>query len=63
VDVKYRNKGIATDMLNEARNILDDKIFLFIDKNKYNTEVLLKFYKKNGFLIEYENDVEYKMWK
>lgn len=63
VDIKYRNKGIATNMLNEARDILDDKIFLFIDKNKYNTEVLLKFYKKNGFFIEYENDIEYKMWK
>lgn len=60
-DKEYRNKGIATRILNVAKQTMKTPIFLFIDKNKQNTQYLLKFYFSNGFYIEYENDVEYKM--
>jgi len=63
VDINYRNRGYATKLLNTACDILADTVYLFVDKNKYNTEILVNFYKKNGFEIEYENDVEYKMFK
>jgi ribosomal protein S18 acetylase RimI-like enzyme len=63
VDFNYRNRGYATKLLSTACDILVDTVYLFVDKNKYNTELLVNFYKKNGFEIEYENDVEYKMFK
>jgi ribosomal protein S18 acetylase RimI-like enzyme len=63
VDFNYRNKGYATKLLSTACDILVDTVYLFVDKNKYNTELLVNFYKKNGFEIDYENDVEYKMFK
>jgi ribosomal protein S18 acetylase RimI-like enzyme len=63
VDYNYRNRGYAIKLLSTACDILVDTVYLFVDKNKYNTEQLVKFYKKNGFEIEYENDVEYKMFK
>jgi GNAT superfamily N-acetyltransferase len=60
-DKEYRNQGIATRILNVAKQTMKTPIFLFIDKNKQNTQYLLKFYFSNGFYIDYENDVEYKM--
>ena len=63
VDFNYRNRGYATKLLSTTCDVMTDTIFLFVDKNKYNTERLVNFYKKNGFEIEYENDVEYKMFK
>jgi ribosomal protein S18 acetylase RimI-like enzyme len=63
VDFNYRNRGYATKLLSTACDILVDTVYLFVDKNKYNTELLVNFYKKNGFEIDYENDVEYKMFK
>jgi len=61
VNSNYRNKGIATNLINKSKEILQDTIYLFVDKNKSNTEYLVKFYEKNDFIIEYENDIEIKM--
>jgi len=61
VNSNYRNKGIATNLINKSKEILQDTIYLFVDKNKSNTEYLVKFYEKNDFIIEYENDIEFKM--
>lgn len=60
-DKEYRNRGIATKILNVAKQTMKTPIFLFIDKNKQNTKKLLKFYFSNDFYIDYDNDVEYKM--
>lgn len=60
-DKEYRNLGIATQILNVAKQSMKKPIFLFIDKNKQNTKYLLNFYISNGFYIDYENEVEYKM--
>jgi len=57
----HREKGIATSILNTSKKCLLNPIFLFINKNQETTEKLLKFYLKNGFKIDYENDFEYKM--
>ena len=61
VNINYRNRGIATGIINKSKEILQDTIHLFVDKNKSNTEYLVKFYEKNDFIIEYENDIEFKM--
>lgn len=61
VNVNYRNRGIAMQIINKSLDILEKPVHLFVDKNKSNTEYLLEFYKKKGFSIEYENDIEYKM--
>jgi ribosomal protein S18 acetylase RimI-like enzyme len=61
VNSNYRNRGIATGLINKSKEILQDTIYLFVDKNKSNTEYLVKFYEKNDFIIEYENDIEFKM--
>jgi ribosomal protein S18 acetylase RimI-like enzyme len=61
VNSNYRNRGIATGLINKSKEILQDTIHLFVDKNKSNTEYLVKFYEKNDFIIEYENDIEFKM--
>jgi len=61
VNSNYRNRGIATGIINKSKEILQDTIHLFVDKNKSNTEYLVKFYEKNDFIIEYENDIEFKM--
>ena len=60
VNINYRNRGIATGIINKSKEILQDTIHLFVDKNKSNTEYLVKFYEKNDFIIEYENDIEFK---
>ena len=61
VNINYRNRGIASQLLQKSKEILQESIYLFIDKNKSNTDYLVNFYIKNGFLIDLENDVEYKM--
>jgi ribosomal protein S18 acetylase RimI-like enzyme len=61
VNSNYRNRGIATGLINKSKEILQDTIHLFVDKNKSNTEYLIKFYENNDFIIEYENDIEFKM--
>ena len=61
-NVNYRNRGIASKMISRVKEELGaEPIYLFVDKNKSTTEYLVNFYKKNEFIIEYENDVEYKM--
>lgn len=59
----HRKKGYATKLLNKAFDILNGTIYLFVDKNKSNTSFLTSFYKKNGFIIEYQNKDEIKMYK
>lgn len=61
VTKEHRNKGIATQMLNVSKQMLPSPFYLYIDKNKENTEYLLNFYKSNSFKVLSENDVEYKM--
>ena len=61
VNINYRNRGIATGLINKSKEILQDTIHLFVDKNKSNTDYLIAFYKKNNFSVEYENDIEVKM--
>ena len=61
-NVNYRNKGIASKMISRAKEDLGgEPIYLFVDKNKSTTEYLVIFYKKSKFIIECENDLEYKM--
>jgi hypothetical protein len=61
-NVNYRNKGIASKMISRAKEELGgEPIYLFVDKNKSTTEYLVIFYKKSKFIIECENDLEYKM--
>ena len=61
-NINYRNRGIASKMISKAKEELGaEPIYLFVDKNKSTTEYLVNFYKKCEFIIEYENDVEYKM--
>ncbi len=61
VNINYRNRGIASQLLQKSKEILQESIYLFIDKHKSNTDYLVNFYIKNGFLIDLENDLEYKM--
>jgi ribosomal protein S18 acetylase RimI-like enzyme len=62
VDINYRNQGIATQLLNSLSD--NEKYILFIDKNKNNDHLkLIEFYKKRGFIISSENDIEIKMIK
>lgn len=63
VDTNHREKGYATKLLNKAFDILNGTIYLFVDKNKSNTSFLTSFYKKHGFIIEYQNKEEIKMYK
>ena len=63
VDINYRNQGIATQLLNSLCN--NEKYILFIDKHENNDShlKLIDFYKKRGFIISSENDIEIKMIK
>jgi ribosomal protein S18 acetylase RimI-like enzyme len=63
-DINYRNQGIASELIESARNMLGGTIYLFINKTKdrADTDNLLKFYTKRNFNIEFENEVEYKMY-
>ena len=62
VDINYRNQGIATELLNSLPD--NEKYILFIDKNNDNSHLkLIDFYKKQGFILSSENDIEIKMKK
>jgi ribosomal protein S18 acetylase RimI-like enzyme len=62
VDINYRNQGIATELLNSLPD--NEKYILFIDKNNDNSHIkLIDFYKKQGFILSSENDIEIKMKK
>jgi len=61
VNPNYRNRGIATHIINKSIEVLEKPLHLFVDKNKSNTDYLINFYKKKGFEIEYENNIEYKL--
>ena len=63
IDNNYRNRGYATKLIKMATDILKGTIYLFVDKNKENTDLLLTFYEKQGFILEYDNEAEYKMFK
>ena len=62
VNINYRNRGIASKLISRAKEELgDESIYLFVDKNKSTTDYLVNFYKKYDFVIDVENDIEYKM--
>jgi ribosomal protein S18 acetylase RimI-like enzyme len=62
VNINYRNRGIASKMISRAKEELGtEPIYLFVDKNKSTTDYLVNFYKKYEFVIDFENDIEYKM--
>jgi ribosomal protein S18 acetylase RimI-like enzyme len=61
VNPNYRNRGIATHIINKSIEVLEKPLHLFVDKNKSNTDYLINFYKKKGFELEYENNIEYKL--
>lgn len=73
IDNNYRNKGLATSILNLISEIYNTtSIILYIDKNKENTNYLFDFYIKRGFKeidylksfnLSYERDIEYLMIK
>jgi GNAT superfamily N-acetyltransferase len=60
VKYNYRNKGIATELLNYIEEFSTTNLILYVDKNKNNTEELYNFYLKRGYIGE-ENEIEYKM--
>lgn len=60
-DSEYKKQGIATEMINVSKDVLDYPIYLYIDKNKPNTQYLLNFYTLREFHIDSENEVEYKL--
>ena len=59
--INYRNRGIASEIIERAKGILDGTIYLFVNKDNEFSDILLKYYTKLNFYIEYENEVEYKM--
>jgi|TARA_B110000093_G_scaffold154514_1_gene170874 hypothetical protein len=59
--LEYRNQRIASNILDICKKILNLPIYLYIDKLKENTRHLLNFYTKNNFIIDNENEHEYKM--
>ncbi len=62
VNINYRNRGIASKMISREKVELGtETIYLFVDKNKSTTDYLVNFYKKYEFVIDFENDIEYKM--
>ena len=36
VNINYRNRGIATNLINKSKEVLEKPLHLFVDKNKYN---------------------------
>ena len=44
IDNNHRNRGYATKLIKMATDILKGTIYLFVDKNKGNTDFLLKKY-------------------
>jgi len=60
-DILYRKKGIASNIIEYSKNILQTSIYLYICKKNIETKYLLNFYKKHNFVVEFENEIEYKM--
>lgn len=60
-DINYRKRGIASEIIESSKGILGGTIYLFINKDNKDADILLKYYAKLNFNIEYENEVEYKM--
>jgi hypothetical protein len=60
VKYNYRNKGIATKLLQYIEENSTTNLILYVDKNKNNTEKLYNFYLNRGYTGE-ENEIEYKM--
>lgn len=73
IDKDYRNKGIATRILEFISHIYKYiSLILYIDKNKENTNYLYKFYTERGFKeidyfktlnLTFDREVEYLMIK
>jgi len=65
VDIKYRNIGIANDLLIYLNNHFKNNNFiLFVDKDKPNYEYLVNYYKQRGFIeCPPQNPDECKMIK
>ena len=69
VDIKHRNRGIATSILNFIRKIYKKShLILYIDKNKSSTNYLHDFYLNHGFKdiidnnnLPYDYENEYLM--
>lgn len=59
--ILYRKKGIASNIIEYSKNILQSSIYLYICKNNIEKNYLLNFYKKHNFIVEFENEIEYKM--
>ncbi len=50
VEEKYRNKGIAKELINKSLNILNEKKIDFVEINvMYKNELAMKLYKEFGF--------------
>jgi N-acetylglutamate synthase-like GNAT family acetyltransferase len=63
VDIKYRNQGIASNLLEYVKNNYQCNMTLYIDKNTENTNYLYNFYTKRGFVEIYSDIIKYKMYK
>lgn len=62
VDINFRNRGIATKLINEIINQIhlygNYKIFINVLKEN---KIAFELYKKVGFIIENETDLKYSM--
>jgi len=61
-DVNYRNKGIATQLLEFIETTFNSNLILYI-KNDSNYKKLYDFYTKRGFIEVYNDSIKYKMKK
>lgn len=61
-DVNYRNKGIATKLLEFIEISFNSNLILYI-KNDSNYKKLYDFYTKRGFIEVYKDSIKYKMKK
>lgn len=61
-DVNYRNKGIATQLLEFIEISFNSNLILYI-KNDSNYKKLYDFYTKRGFIEVYNDSIKYKMKK
>lgn len=61
-DVNYRNKGIATQLLEFIEKFFNSNLILYI-KNDSNYKKLYDFYTKRGFIEVYKDSIKYKMKK
>ena len=61
-DANYRNKGIATKLLEFIEISFNSNLILYI-KNDSNYKKLYDFYTKRGFIEVYNDSIKYKMKK